>query len=168
MVEFFESISKWFMDNRTSITTCLSGGSLLGVLTSIFVIIKQRRSQKKSDAELKSALSEFAKTSSLVSMIKDVYMLCVQTAKRERIASDNQKQLFEKLDNMIKAQKVVYSRLKDGESRAMVEAYLAKAQDLLCTVDNELVAEPIAEAEEPEPAEENVIEETPAEIVRRV
>lgn len=139
MVEFFQNVGKWFVDNKDSILLVLTSTNFATFISLIVLVVKQIFATKRSTVKVEGVTETLHKTNELAENVTDV-------SKSTKITEDNVKNLQkeleqvnaklnesllfmqQKLDAMIDVQSIVYSTIRDDTIRQNVANTLNSAK----------------------------------------
>lgn len=140
MMEFFDSIWSWIVNNYKGIMGVLTSGTALGTIGAIVlavrnsiltknnsVIVNSTKSAISDSNAIKNAVMDMTKT---VSDFKDILVqLQEKLSTMNDSTSINEEDLKTKIDAILEVQRIVYSTVKDDNVRNMVTSILNNAKN---------------------------------------
>lgn len=135
MIEWFQSIGQWFVENKDGLVTFVTSSNFVGFIANFVLIIKTMiglKTNNKVGTDLKLALEE---NSTLKKELADVkaeqaaLKAQVEDLKQMLVANNEAQQvMLTKLNATLDVQSIVYSTLKSSESRTTVQNIIANAK----------------------------------------
>lgn len=128
MLEFFQNIGNWFVENKNAIMITLSGVDFAGIGTMLYYFFKQKKaiSENTSETKLLRKLLKDAEQSN-----KDMADLKAENTELKnelKEVKSNEESLLMKLNAMLDVQSLVYATIKDEKTRVAVNNILANAK----------------------------------------
>lgn len=139
MVEFFQSIGNWFLQNKDEIVLFFTSGSFITFLTTVVMFIKQLKVNKKNNATnegLKASLDGAVSIANDVVSIRDnskatndqltTVQNDLEAFKKETY--DAFDVIVQKMNAVLEVQSLVYSTIKDETIRKNINGILIDAK----------------------------------------
>lgn len=139
MVEFFQSIGNWFLQNKDEIVLFFTSGSFITFLTTVVMFIKQLKVNKKNNATnegLKASLDGAVSIANDVVSIRDnskatndqltTVQNDLEAFKKETY--DAFDVIVQKMNSVLEVQSLVYSTIKDETIRKNINGILMDAK----------------------------------------
>lgn len=139
MVEFFQSIGNWFLQNKDEIVLFFTSGSFITFLTTVVMFIKQLKVNKKNNATnegLKASLDGAVSIANDVVSIRDnskatndqltTVQNDLEAFKKETY--DVFDVIVQKMNAVLEVQSLVYSTIKDETIRKNINGILMDAK----------------------------------------
>ena len=152
MVEFIDSIIKWFEENKESILVFLTSGTFITLVTQVVMMIRQlvdnKNAKKRNDKfndSLGMLMPLLEDTSKLNGSVGDanstIFSVKSDLDKFKSETVDSIDTILVKLNAILEVQSIVYSTIKDEHIRAHVNNILLDAKFAETSTRAELEAE---------------------------
>ena len=126
---------EWLLAKKDEIILFVTSSTFVGFVTSIFMILKQKKANKKNseiNAQLKSSLEEVNMLASDVKAIKEVNQVVTRIKTDVEGVKQNVTEtldlLTQKINAMLEVQSLVYSTVKDEKIRNNIAGIIADAK----------------------------------------
>ena len=152
MIEWFDSIWSWIVNNYEAIIGFLTSTTFLGVVGAVFTVVKNSKTVKNNSKIITDVQAAFSDTSVINTNVA-LALTCIQKlpdlikvldeklSQFDKISSINNEDLQTKIDSMLEVQRIVYSTIKDDNIRNSVNSILTNAKNAEAMSKGELVKE---------------------------
>lgn len=152
MIEWFDSIWAWIVNNYEAIIGFLTSTTFLGVVGAVVTVIKNSKTVKNNSKVITDVQAAFSDTSAINTNVALV-LTCIEKlpdlikildeklSQFDKISSINNEDLQTKIDSMLEVQRIVYSTIKDDNIRNSVNSILTNAKNAEAMSKAELVKE---------------------------
>ena len=139
MIEFFQNIFNWFVENKDEIVLFFTSSNFIAFISAIVLFVKQIKTNKKGNllsGQLKTSLDGSTKVVSDVVAMKEISDNTNAEVKKleDDLSSfksdvfDTMDTLLTKLNAVVEVQSIVYSTLKDESMRKNINSILIDAK----------------------------------------
>lgn len=129
------TIWQWLVEKKDDIVLFVTSSSFIGFVTSVILIVKQLKANKKNtevNNELKASLAEVNSLATNVKAIAEVRETVEKVKsdveKVKQSAADTMDLLTQKVNAMLEVQSLVYSTVKDERIRNNIAGIIADAK----------------------------------------
>lgn len=139
MVEFFQNIGHWFVDNKDEIVLFFTSTNFISFVSAIILIVKQIRTTKTGTSTIRGLSETLNKTNELAEKVADVsdvsekslnnaVELNAKVERMEKVLDESIDVIRRKVNAMLEVQSIIYSSVKDETARKNVSNILASAK----------------------------------------
>lgn len=139
MIEFFQNIFNWFVENKDEIVLFFTSSNFIAFISAIVLFVKQIKTNKKGNllsGQLKTSLDGSTKVVNDVVAMKEITDNTNAEVKKleDDLSSfksdvfDTMDTLLTKLNAVVEVQSIVYSTLKDESMRKNINSILIDAK----------------------------------------
>lgn len=148
MVNFFQNLFRWFVDNKDEIVLFFTSANFVTFVSTIILLIKQLKATKKNKEasdNLRTSIDGIKNIDSKMNLLESKLDEGIQKFDRgystlkqiEARSSEIEDSCLQKIDAILDVQSIVYSTLKDDDMRKNVLNILstAKLRDVSAMAD---------------------------------
>mgnify|MGYP003571249842 CR=1 FL=1 len=139
MVEFFQNIGHWFVENKDEIVLFFTSTNFISFVSAIVLIVKQIRTTKTGTSTIRGLSETLNKTNELAEKVADVsnvsekslntsIELDAKVERMEKVLDESIDVIRQKVNAMLEVQSIIYSSVKDETARKNVSNILASAK----------------------------------------
>lgn len=139
MIEFFDSIWQWIVENKDAIVGVITSTDFIATIGVIVSVLANKKTTKNNTTSINNMTTAVQQTSQLVSTVDEVKADAIVTKEtvndtREQVLSierrlkEFEETMSDKINAMMEVQSIVYSTIKDDQLRNAVNSVLITAK----------------------------------------